>query len=204
MTQQGLRVGLLALVIAVGLWFSLVYAQSSHEQSYRLAVVNLGKLLNEAPQALAETKRLESLFSSRESELSQEKLQLDNAQEALQLQADTLSEADRVQHERELRSRQRDYVRKLEDYREAVSIARNDSLQKVQDEIDQAVEAVRARDNIDLVFRESHYMAASERINMTDQVLAYLQQQFDQEQAHLSGSAPVSPTAATPTDSAKE
>lgn len=182
----GRRGGFGLVSTALILWALLAYADnttSTNAPAYRLAVVNLGQLLNEAPQSLAETKRLEALFSKRESELAQEKLQLDNALQALQVEKETTPATEFLQKERELRTKQRDYLRKFEDFREEVSSSRNDALQKVQDLIDRAVEQVRERDSIDIVFRESHYVAASQRVNMTQEVLVYLQQQFEAEQA---------------------
>lgn len=202
MLKQRSCLSLVSILLMV--WAVLAYAEtaSSTEPAYRLAVVNLGQLLNEAPQSLAETKRLEALFSKRESELAQEKLQLDNSLQALQVERETTPATEFLQRERELRTKQRDYLRKLEDFREEVSSARNDSLQKVQDLIDRAVEEVRERDNIDIVFRESHYVAASQRVNMTQEVLTYLQQQFEAGQVKdTSSNSAASPT---PAKSAKE
>lgn len=148
---------------------------------YRFAVVDFSQLLDQAPQAQAVTQRLEIRFSARESELAQEKLQLENAQQNLALSSEDLSPEALIQSERDLRSRRRAYFRKLEDYREEVSIARNNSLQEIQDAIDHAIESVREQQNIDLVLRESQYMVASKRINITQDVLAYLEQQFQQQ-----------------------
>lgn len=148
---------------------------------YRIAVVNLVKVLEQAPQAAAEGKRLESLFASREAALAQEQLELQRARETLQSTGDTLPEAERVQRERELRNLEREYSRKQEDLREEIRFAKDAALEKVQEQVEQAVEAVRAEGQIDIVFRESNYIVASARVNLTDKVLAYLQQQFDNQ-----------------------
>lgn len=146
---------------------------------FRMAVVNLVKVLEQAPQAAAEGKRLESLYASREAALAQEQLELQRARETLQATAESLPEAQRVQRERELRTLERDYSRKQEDLREEIRFAKDAALEKVQEQVEQAVEAVRAEGQIDIVFRESNYIVASARVNLTDKVLAYLQQQFD-------------------------
>lgn len=166
----------------IGLLLSLCMEIGWAEDStlpHRLAVVNVVKVLEQAPQAAAEGKRLESLFAAREAALAQEQLELQRARETLQSTAEVLPEAQRVQRERELRTLERDYSRKQEDLREEIRFAKDAALEKVQEQVEQAVEAVRAEGQIDIVFRESNYIVASARVNLTDKVLAYLQQQFD-------------------------
>ena len=174
-----LRLALIGLLLSSLL--SSVWAEDP-SPAYRIAVVNLVKVLEQAPQAAAEGKRLESLFAAREAALAQEQLELQRAREALQSTADVLPEAQRVQRERELRTLERDYSRKQEDLREEIRFAKDAALEKVQEQVEQAVEAVRAEGQIDIVFRESNYIVASARVNLTDKVLAYLQQQFDSAQ----------------------
>ena len=181
----------------IGLLFTLlihsVWAEDA-SPSYRLAVVNVVKVLEQAPQAAAEGKRLESLFAAREAALAQEQLELQRAREALQSTGETLPEAARIQRERELRTLERDYSRKQEDLREEIRFAKDAALEKVQEQVEQAVEAVRAEGQIDIVFRESNYIVASARVNLTDKVLAYLQQQFDSQKvpaANTNSKAPV-------------
>lgn len=171
-------------LILIGFLFSLCLSSGWAEDvspPYRLAVVNVVKVLEQAPQAAAEGKRLESLFAAREAALAQEQIELQRAREALRSTGDTLPEAERIQRERELRTLERDYSRKQEDLREEIRFAKDAALEKVQEQVEQAVEAVRAEGQIDIVFRESNYIVASARVNLTDKVLAYLQQQFDQQ-----------------------
>ena len=174
-----LRLTLIGLLLS--LLFNSVWAEDPNPP-YRMAVVNLVKVLEQAPQSAAEGKRLESLFAAREAALAQEQLELQRAREALQATGDTLPEAERVQRERELRTLERDYSRKQEDLREEIRFAKDAALEKVQDQVEQAVDTVRAEGQIDIVFRESNYIVASARVNLTDKVLAYLQQQFDSAQ----------------------
>lgn len=177
----------------IGLLLSLCMEIGWAEDStlpHRLAVVNVVKVLEQAPQAAAEGKRLESLFAAREAALAQEQLELQRARETLQSTGDVLPEAQRVQRERELRTLERDYSRKQEDLREEIRFAKDAALEKVQEQVEQAVEAVRVEGQIDIVFRESNYIVASARVNLTDKVLAYLQQQFDSAKEATETDAP--------------
>ena len=146
---------------------------------FRIAVVNLVTILDQAPQSAAASKTLEETFSERESALNQEQLGLEQAQDAFRNAVDTLSQNQRIQRERELRTMRREYSRKLEDLNEEIRVAKDTALEGVQDQVEKAVEAVRAREQIDVVLRESDYLVASKRADITDKVLAYLQQQFE-------------------------
>ena len=181
----------------LGLLWGSVWAEDT-ALPFRIAVVNLVKVLEQAPQAAAEGKRLENLYSGRETALAQEQLELQRAREALQTTADTLPEAERVQRERELRTLERDYSRRQEDLREEIRFAKDAALEKVQEQVEQAVEAVRAEGQIDIVFRESNYIVASSRVNLTDKVLAYLQHQFENSKPAAS-SSPSESTITKPT-----
>ncbi len=178
MRRYGSGLGLVLALVLTGM-MPPVWAD---ELPYRIAVVNLSRVLENAPQSSAESRRLEATFSSREATLEQERLALQQAKEAYQQTANTLSKGDRLQRGREMRILEREYNRNLEDLREEIRAAKDSALEKVQDQVERAVDAVRAQEKIDIVFRESDYIVASARVNMTDKVLAYLQQQFISEQ----------------------
>jgi len=145
---------------------------------FRIAVVNVAELLDKAPQAKAASAKLKTDFSSREKALDTEQQALQQFEASLEKQADAVTEDQKIQQQRDLRSRQRTYTRALEDFREEVRTARDLAVENVQNQIFKAIEEVRAREQIDVVLKESDYVAASQRVNMTDTVLHYLEQKF--------------------------
>lgn len=159
---------------------SSAYADS-HAETYRFAVVNMAAVLRRAPQSAAESEKLEERFASRETALAAKQERLLKADEAFNRERNLLSAAQLVQRESELRALQRSLKREREDLREEVRISKDRALNRLQSKVADAIETIRQREAIDIIFRESDYIVASERVNVTSQVLAELQQQFEFE-----------------------
>ncbi len=173
------------LVLSVMLFSSLALAE---EPPARIAVVNLATLMEKSPQAQAASDKLKREYSPKEQELDTEKNAIKQAQDQLsaQVESGALNAPDQLQQERDLRSRERTYTRNMEDFRDELRTARDIAMDGVQSVILQAIEEVRTREGIDLVFKETDYVTASKRIDMTEKVLAYLI-------AQQAKSAPTSP-----------
>ncbi len=170
--KQWLLRGLFATVLCL----NQTIAQGNEAISPRIAVVNVADLLEKAPQAIDADNQLKSKFSTQEQQLETEKVAIKQAQDDLkqQIESESLSAEEQLRRERELRGRERTYRRSLEDYRDAVSNDRAQALDKLQSEIFNAIEKVREKEDIDIVFRENTYITASKRIDITARVLDYL------------------------------
>lgn len=140
-----------------------------------VATVNVSLLLNRAPQSAAATEQLKQKYAPIETDLGHEQ----QAIQELQDQLAQLSEDERLQKDRDLRSRQRNYERAVEDYRAELRLARDEQLSQVQKQVIDAINAVRIQNKIDIVLKENDYIAASSQVDITNQVLDYLQQQFN-------------------------
>lgn len=149
---------------------------------YRFAVVNMADILKRAPQSAAESEKLEAKFSEREKDLATRQEELRKASDQFRRDLNTLSAAEQVERESRLRVRERDLKRTREDLREEVRLAKDLALNSLQGEVADAIEAIRVQKSIDIIFRESDYITASARVDVTDEVLKYLQQRFDNSQ----------------------
>ncbi len=158
----------------------------SHMPSYRFAVVNMSAILKRAPQSAAESEQLEERFASRERALAVRQEDLRRADEAFKRERNLLSADELVQRESELRAFQRRLKREREDLREEVRISKDRALNRLQSKVADAIEAIRQRESIDIIFRESDYIVASERMDVTNKVLEELQQQFESSQNNTS------------------
>lgn len=176
----------LLLVLALTLQVSYAPARAdSHAQPYRFAVVNMSAILKRAPQSAAESEQLEERFASRERALAVRQDELRRADEAFSRERSQLSADALVQRESKLRAFQRRLKREREDLREEVRISKDRALNRLQSKVSEAIEAVRQREAIDIIFRESDYIVASERMDVTDKVLEELQQQFESDESNL-------------------
>lgn len=172
-------------VLAVLVLPGAVAAEDAAAQPVRIAVVNVDTLLSKSPQAQAAGSKLKADFLARQEKLTTEQKaiqQLDTELTSLE-EAGTLTEEEQVKRQRELRDRQRNHSREMDDFREEVRIARDQTIDALQADIIQAIGEVREREQIDLVLRESDYIVASDRIDITAKVMQYLEQRFQQQAA---------------------
>lgn len=168
-----------------------VLADEAADQTVRIAIVNVATLLDNSPQSKAADAKLKLGFVSREKKLAADQAVIQRLEDELASRNDTgsLSQEEKVQRQRELRDLQRNYAREMEDFREGVRIARDAAIDALQASIIQAIGEVREQQNIDLVLRESNYIVASDRIDITSKVMQHLEQKF-QAQATLVAPAP--------------
>lgn len=162
-----------------------VVADEVAQRPVRIAIVDVAKLLANAPQSKAADAKLKLSFVSREQNLDADKKVIRQREDdlAVGLQAGVLPDAEKVERQRELRDLQRNYAREMEDFREEVRIARDRAIDALQAEIVQAIVEVREREKIDLVLRESNYIVASDRIDITATVMQHLEQKFQAQTA---------------------
>lgn len=159
--------------------------QSPEPSSFsRIAVVNVSTLLNQAPQAKEAVVDLKKEFGTIETELENEERAIKDQEYQLQ-RALGLSEEERLQQKRDLRSRKRSHRRASEDFRDDLRSAREAALNKVQSEVFSAIDEVRHSNDIDVVLKESDFISASARIDITNLVLQYLKQKHALEQPQV-------------------
>ena len=144
-------------------------------QALKVGVADLAELRAKAPQAQAASTALEREFASRQRELIAEQEQVQRLQERLTREADVLADQEQAMTlERDLRNRQRDLQRNVSQYEEDLNLRRNEELSKLQRLILSEIQAYSREQNYDLVMVEG-VIYASERIDVTDAVLARLQ-----------------------------
>ncbi|MEZ5450738.1 MAG: OmpH family outer membrane protein [Thiolinea sp.] len=156
--------------------------------AFRFAVVNMADILKRAPQSAAESRQLEEQFAERERQLAVEQEALGEAEDQFDTTRALLTAAERLERESRLRARQRQLKRDREDLREEVRIAKEKAFDRLQANVDKAIEAVLEQESLDIIFREGDFVAASNRVNVTDKVLKYLLLQFEANRQPPAGS----------------
>jgi outer membrane protein len=140
----------------------------------KIAVVNVRRLLEEAPQAKQAMQILQNEFAAREKEIVQIQTSLKGKDEKFQRDGATMTETDRRNAERDLRDSQRDLQRKQQEFAEDYNLRRNEEIGKVQRSLLQEVQTYAKTNNFDLVVGDG-VLYASESIDITPQVLSALQ-----------------------------
>lgn len=142
----------------------------------KIAVVNIPKLVAEAPQAQAARKRMDGQFASRRQQLEALQKQVVADAEKLKRDATVMTPDQRAKAEDALRTKQRDFARKQDEYNEDVGRAARTEENKMRETIAKVIEQVVKQGQYDLVLSEG-ILHAADRINITAQVLEQLKKQ---------------------------
>lgn len=143
------------------------------EAQVKVGVVNVARLLQEAPQAQAASQALESEFATRRRDLQNLERDLKTREERLQKDGATMAEADRRNQEKTLRDGQREFARKQNEFMEDLNVRRNEALGQLQRTVLQEVQTYAKSAGLDVVIADALY--ASNSVDITNQVLAALQ-----------------------------
>ena len=139
----------------------------------RIAFVEVARLLKDAPQVQEVRQKLKSEFSRRDSELVAQQKQLKKLEEKLARDGSIMSETESKKLERDIISRRRKLKSEQTAFQEDLALRQNEELGKLRKVIAEVIIDVAQKDNIDLVL-ESGVIWASDRINITDNVLRRL------------------------------
>ena len=163
------KTAMLALVTLAASTMPLGAAQAQA----KIGVVNVARLLQEAPQAQAPSQVLEGEFATRKRDLQNMERDLKTREDKLQKDGATMAEAERRNQEKTLRDSQRDFARKQNEFMEDLNVRRNEALGQLQRTVLQEVQTYAKTAGLDLVVADALYASAS--IDITQQVLSALQ-----------------------------
>ena len=139
----------------------------------KIGFVNLVKLIEEAPQGEAATKKIEAEFSPRDNAIRKkqekiQKLEADIEKNALVMKASELSKK-----EAEITKLKRSLKREAEEFREDYNVRRNEELKVLQKVVREAINDVGKQSKFDLILAEG-VLYTSDKANITELVLKKL------------------------------
>jgi outer membrane protein len=166
----GSKLSLLA-VLAVALCAT---AAVSAQADLKIGVINVARLIEQAPQSSAVTKKLEEEFGPRQRDIMAMRQRLQTQSETFQRDAPVLAENERLNLERQIRDGQRELQRTENEYLEDLNLRRNEELGILQREVlVKAQEYARAQ-QFDLVLADANVIFASTAVDITEAVLGLL------------------------------
>ncbi|MFO7955171.1 OmpH family outer membrane protein [Thioalkalivibrio sp.] len=168
--MRPLRIGL-AAVLAASVWLALPAAAGAEN----VAFVTMNRILEDSPQAEEAMRELEREFSPRDSELVEEREELQGLRDRLERDGDMMNPSERADLEREFSQRSREFRRAQESFSEDLNVRRNEELAKLQRRINDAIVDLARERDIDLILTERNVLYASDRIDITDDILAAMQ-----------------------------
>lgn len=164
-----IKLPVLALITLVAASLPLGAAQAQA----KIGVVNIARLLQEAPQAQAASQALENEFANRRRDLENQQKDLKAREDKLAKDGAVMAEAERRNAEKTLRDGQRDLARKQNEFLEDLNVRRNEALGQLQRTVLQEVQNYAKSAGLDVVVADALYASAS--VDITNQVLAALQ-----------------------------
>lgn len=165
------------------LMLSLLVASSATAQQLRVGYVDMKQVLDNAPQVLAGREKLDLEFRPRNETIEFQARQVQTMDDRLQM--GDLSEDARVRLDRELREMRRNVNRQKEDLRDELSFRRTEEVQKLEDQINQAVQQI-ARDNgYDLIL-SSPVVYADASLDITQLILDQLTREYEADKRERS------------------
>jgi len=156
-----------AILVAVFLFQSVVRAES------RIAAVNINNLMEQAPQTQLASDEMEQRFADREKNLVLERNAIRELEEQYKRDKEGMSSTKQEEMEQYLRDKLRDYKRDSDNFTEDFNMARNEALDRLQNDVYKAIVNVAEKEKYDLVLSES-VLYASGRMDITDKVLLEL------------------------------
>lgn len=148
--------------------------------SVKVGVVNVGLLLEQAPQARVASSALEREFSPQQKELVDLNNELEQKQTTLRRNALAMSEAQQAATEREIAMLAREIQRKRNDVQELLNIRRNEELAKLQNQVNIAIQEIGSSQGYDLILYEG-IAYTNPRVDLTQPVLEHLTKQFEKQ-----------------------
>jgi outer membrane protein len=169
------------LLAAACLGFAFSTSTLHAEEAARIAFVNTPQVLEQAPQAEAVRNTLQSEFAPRDAELVAEQKKVKALEEKLARDGAVMSEEERRKLERDILSQKREIKRTRDEFTEDFNIRRNDELAKMQREIALSIVTLAKEKGYDLIL-ENGVIYASDRVDITNEVIARLKRDYNQKQ----------------------
>ena len=170
------RYPLLALLLSMAM---VTYAQA---QEVRIGYVDMKRVLDNAPQVVAGRALLDQEFRARNDAIQLDETRLGLMETEL-AQADMTSDNYR-RLEREVLELRRNVNRRKEDLRDELSFRRTEEVQRLEEQINLAVQDIAERNGYDLIV-SSPVVYASPDLDITDLILDQLAAEFQADQLEL-------------------
>lgn len=161
-------VGPVCLVLLA--WMAMAALAPAAAAEIKIAVVDIERLWNEAPQTQAAKNRLDEEFESRRQALQESQQALLSEQEAFRRESDVMSPERRQAREESLLAQQKSLLQRQRQFQEDLQARRSEVLGRIDQQLRGAVEAVAEAEGYDIVLFDG-VAYAKESLDVTDKVL---------------------------------
>ena len=138
----------------------------------KIGFVDVERISRESAPAERASKQLEKEFAPRQQELQRREAHIKELKGQLDREAMTMAETDRRAREQELTRATVEYQRMQREFREDLSIRRNQEIQGLMERANRVIRKIAEAGKFDLIIQDAVYR--DPRIDITDQVLKAL------------------------------
>nr|VFJ91669.1 MAG: periplasmic chaperone for outer membrane proteins Skp [Candidatus Kentron sp. LFY] len=164
----------ITVIIAIFLIETWWFPISSTE--LKVGYVDTAVVMQKAPQAESAARKIESEFSPRDSELTQQQKKIAKLEDELSRDGDVMSDKERRKLVQKIRSLKREQRRLQEEFREEFTMRRNELQSEITLVIIKAIRKIAKVENYDLVIDTAIY--AGKRVDITNKVISELMVEF--------------------------
>ncbi len=148
-------------------------AFSINAEELKIGIVDVNKILKDAPQTLSANKKLEKEFSARTEKLKSKISTLQADEKKYQKESLTMSDDQRDKAEKGLQQRRIDIQRNERELREDMDLRRREEIGDLQEKINVTIDKIAADEKYDLILYTG-IAFASKKVDMTEQIIKAL------------------------------
>lgn len=162
----------LAIGFAIG---GLMMIAPLRAQEIRFGFVKTERILRETNSAKAAQVKLESEFSKREKDLTDQNASLKSMIDKLQIDGPTLSQAQSSAQQKLIADSDRELQRKRRSFQEDLNVRKNEELQKLIGAANEVIKQVGKNEKYDLILQDAVYV--DPKYDLTEKVIGILNSQ---------------------------
>jgi outer membrane protein len=148
-------------------------AFSINAEELKIGIVDVNKILKDAPQTLSANKKLEKEFSARTEKLKAKINTLQSDEKKYQKESLTMSDDQRDKAEKSLQQRRIDIQRNERELREDMDLRRREEIGDLQEKINVTIDKIAADEKYDLILYNGIAFASS-KVDITEQIIKAL------------------------------
>jgi outer membrane protein len=169
--------------VPILLMLFMFVATPATAQQLRVGYVDMKQVLDNAPQVIAGREKLDLEFRPRNETIEFQERQVQAMDDRLQM--GNLTEDARIRLDRELREMRRNVNRQKEDLRDELSFRRTEEVQKLEDQINEAVQEIARNNGYDLIL-SSPVVYADPSLDITQIILDQLRLEYEADKRERS------------------
>ena len=151
----------------------ILFSAVTFSAEIKIGIVDVNKILKEAPQTISANKKLEKEFGSRTEKLKAKIQALQGDEKKYQKEALTLSDDQKDKTEKSLQQRRIEIQRLERELREDMDLRRREEIGDLQEKINETIDKIAADEKYDLILYNG-IAFASENVDITSRIIKSL------------------------------